>query len=132
MNSAQVPPLPSSRTGLPRLLFAFLVGVVIALAAAAFSFFAPIVSYVLSPAPDFPMLEAEGDTLRAAVERYHSEHGSYPPTLEAAGVASPKTRWGYWEYSLRGATYVLRVGNYDKHGFVLFREGVHSAWHRDT
>src|SRR5688572_7099949 len=69
------------------------------------------------PRPDFPRLEAQGDTLIAAIEHYQSKHGHYPETLNAAGVSTPRTGWGRWRYVIRpDGRYQLSVGRYDRHG----------------
>jgi hypothetical protein len=84
------------------------------------------------PQPDFPRLEAQGETLVTAIERYHSLHGSYPKELKDAGVAAPKTRWGNWEYAIiPGGGYKLNVGKYDRHGFTLIKRPGRD-WYRDT
>jgi hypothetical protein len=100
------------------------------------AFFAGLVYMIYPPAfyprPEFPGLEAQGDTLIPAIERYHSEHGVYPQTLEAAGVSTPKTRWGHWQYAtLPDGTYQLSVGKYDRHGFTLYKLPG-KDWYRDT
>ncbi len=84
------------------------------------------------PRPDFPRLEREGETLIAAIERYHATHGAYPSTLDAAGISAPKTRWGYWRYRMNpDGKYLVSVGEYDRHGFILFKEQG-KDWYRDT
>lgn len=94
--------------------------------------FAPLVSYVLYPKPNFVALEAKGNTLIAAIEDYHSAHASYPTSLASAGITRPMTRWGRWRYRTpSSSTYSLSVGNYQWHGFTLSYTPEH-GWYRDT
>lgn len=75
---------------------------------------------LIPPYPDFPKLQAKGDLLVAALDRYHTKYGAYPPTLKDAGVAaSSKTRWGDWYYTPNGNSFELTLGDYDWDGFVL-------------
>lgn len=82
-------------------------------------------------APDFPRLEAQGDLIVAALERSHATHGSFPPSLAAAGIHPEKTRWGEWEYRISSdGTFKLRVGDYGRDGFTLWWDHEH-GWYRD-
>ena len=83
--------------------------------------------------PDYPGLKAQGDTLVAAAERYRATHGRYPTSLEAAGVAAPKTRFGPWRYTYHPSTDVfdLEIGDYGRDGFTLRRRSGEN-WYLDT
>jgi hypothetical protein len=56
-----------------------------------------------------------------ALEQYRTERGVYPPTLEAAGVATPMTRYGPLYYYSTGsgsdAWYLLSFGDIQRHRF---------------
>jgi hypothetical protein len=82
--------------------------------------------------PDWDRLEADGNVLVRAIEDYHSAHGEYPPTLEAAGVHPKKTVWGHWEYKRWENRFTLRVGDYGRYGFLLYYDFPHKDWTRDT
>ncbi len=95
-------------------------------------FFIPIISRIISPVPDFPRLEAQGDALFVEIQRYHSGHGSYPVTLAEAGISNPKTRWGHWHYWIaQDGVPNLSVGDYHSHGFALYRDAKSSRWAED-
>ena len=56
-----------------------------------------------------------------ALERYRSERGVYPPTIEAAGIRTPMTRYGplyyYSSGSKREPWYLLSFGDIERLGF---------------
>lgn len=59
------------------------------------------------------------------LERYRQEYGTYPPTLQAAGIATPQTPWGPLRYKVftdrEGKPYYeVSMGDYAKNGFVSF------------
>jgi hypothetical protein len=83
--------------------------------------------------PDFPALEAQGTPLVAAIEKYRDSHGVYPPTLEAAGLTPPQTRFRPWRYDLRpDGSFQIAIGDYGRDGFVLFWTSQNKSWYRDT
>jgi hypothetical protein len=56
-----------------------------------------------------------------ALEQYRSGRGVYPPTLEAAGIRTPMTRYGPLYYYSTGsrsdAWYLLSFGDIERHRF---------------
>jgi type II secretory pathway pseudopilin PulG len=70
-----------------------------------------------------------------ALEQYRRQHGAYPPTLEAAGIQTPQTRYGPLRYqaSRTGeAYYEISFGNYTENGFTSFFNSRHGKWQLDT
>jgi hypothetical protein len=72
-----------------------------------------------------------------ALERYRQAHGDYPPTLEAAGIATPQTRYGPLEYGARrekdGApTYSIGYGDYIQNGFSAWWDSKSKTWYIDS
>lgn len=71
-----------------------------------------------------------------ALERYRQVHGTYPPTLEAAGIATPQTRYGPLEYtpSMKdgAAAYTLGYGDYIRNGFTAFYDSRRGRWDLDS
>ncbi len=69
-----------------------------------------------------PVLSRFANMGLKVIERYHAEHGSYPPTLEAVHIHGPKTRWGYWAYDVdANGSMQLSVGNMDSYFFGIPR-----------
>jgi hypothetical protein len=71
-----------------------------------------------------------------ALERYRETHGDYPPTLEAAGIATPTTEYGPLRYrrhrSREGtAYYEVSFGDYYDNGFTAFFNSERSKWYLD-
>lgn len=82
--------------------------------------FAGPVHRLITPYPDFQKLQAQGDVLVMALDKFAEEHGTYPPALKNAGVAAySETQWGAWAYSPNGSYFQLSLGDYDWDGFVL-------------
>ena len=71
---------------------------------------------------DIALLKLQGEAFMASIEHYAGQHdGAYPPSLVAAGVEAPKTRWGRWEYHLKPDGKVsVSIGDYGHDGFTLF------------
>jgi hypothetical protein len=70
-----------------------------------------------------------------ALERYRQRHGEYPPTLEAAGIQTPQTRYGPLRYAASRtgeAYYEISFGNYTENGFTSFYNSRHGKWQLDT
>lgn len=72
------------------------------------------------------------------LEAYRRQHGTYPPTLEAAGIATPQTRYGPMRYHVYRTVdgrpwYELSFGDYGENGFVRFWHNKDGAgeWHSD-
>jgi len=108
---------PNGREPLWTWVLALSLGGVAALVVPAAALFLLRTSSVL----DLRGLEAEGDRVVAAIERYKKEDGVYPTSLEAAGINAPKSRWGDWQYFRRSdGTYVLFMGDYAEHHFTLY------------
>lgn len=68
------------------------------------------------------------------LERYRQAHGEYPPTLQAAGIATPATRYGPLQYTPRRATdgtpaYSIAFGDYFRNGFSAWWESESGKWH---
>jgi hypothetical protein len=63
------------------------------------------------------------------LEQYRRQHGTYPSTLEQAGITTPQTRYGPIRYHVHRTVdgrpwYELSFGDYFDNGFVRF-------WHND-
>lgn len=70
-----------------------------------------------------------------ALEQYRQRHGEYPPTLEAAGVQTPRTRYGPLRYRASRtdeAYYQISFGNYAENGFTAFFDSRRGKWQLDT
>lgn len=72
-----------------------------------------------------------------ALERYRQAHGQYPPTLEAAGIATPQTEYGPLEYRAwrldDGApAYSVSYGDYLRNGFTAFFDSRAGTWQLDS
>lgn len=57
------------------------------------------------------------------LEQYRRRNATYPPTLEAAGIPTPQTRYGPLEYYVRTDStgmpeYTVRFGDYYYNGFT--------------
>jgi hypothetical protein len=86
------------------------------------------------------VLERQGDTIRAALERHRQRHGSYPPSLADAGLGAEArtTSFGEWRYARAGegqavapecrGPYALTVGDYDRHHFELCWGWSRQSW----
>ena len=84
-------------------------------------------------APSFNDLKRDGDRMVTAAERFRQENGRYPESLAAAGVVSPKSRYGPWRYKSEGGdAFSLSVGDYGKHGFVFYYNSGRGEWYADT
>lgn len=71
-----------------------------------------------------------------ALERYRQTHGDYPPTLQAAGIATPQTEYGPLQYrrerSKEGSPgYVISFGDYLQNGFVSWWDSGERKWYLD-
>lgn len=84
-------------------------------------------------------LEAVGDHMIEALEAHHARTGTYPVSLEAAGIVPEPNNFGGWHYSSggAGAFFTLWVGEYNRDGFVLMKtvvgdESGDRGWHWDT
>jgi hypothetical protein len=71
-----------------------------------------------------------------ALERYRQAHGAYPPTLEAAGVKPPQTRYGPLRYHVGRVQptppyYSLSFGDAQTNGFVAHWDSKTGEWTRD-
>ena len=82
---------------------------------------------------DLEELQLEGETIVTQIEAYYSQHGQYPKSLKAAGIAPPKQRYGGWRYSWlpEGDSPLLQLGDYALHGFTIFW-GPDGGWYIDT
>lgn len=72
-----------------------------------------------------------------ALEQYRQQHGEYPPTLEAAGIQTPRTRYGPLRYTAGRAKdgtayYGLAFGDYNDNGFAAFFDSREGTWSLDT
>lgn len=70
-----------------------------------------------------------------ALEQYRQRHGEYPPTLEAAGIQTPRTRYGPLRYTAGrkdGVYYEISFGNYTENGFTSFFNSRQGTWQLDT
>ena len=85
------------------------------------------------PKPSVPALQAQGQKLVDAVERYRANHGDYPPSLEAAGAFAPDTGYGRWEYGREpDGSYYLKVGDYGLYNFVMWWDDRNKRWRIDS
>lgn len=71
-----------------------------------------------------------------ALERYRQTHGDYPPTLEAAGIATPRTEYGPLRYhphrSKEGVIfYEISFGDYYQNGFTASFRSDRKTWYLD-
>jgi hypothetical protein len=71
-----------------------------------------------------------------ALEQYRQTHGGYPPTLEAAGIATPATEYGPLRYYARrsqeGAVfYEISFGDYFDNGFTASFRSDRKTWYLD-
>ena len=109
-------------------------GVVVAPFAVAFvlAVGVPLFRY-MGPKPSVPALQAQGQKLVDAVERYRAEHGDYPPSLEEAGTFAPWTGYGRWEYQrYPDLGYYLKVGDYGRYHFVMWWDQRNKRWSIDS
>ena len=72
-----------------------------------------------------------------ALERYRQTHGAYPPTLEAAGIATPRTEYGPLQYTAwrtrEGApAYSVSFGDYYRNGFTAYYDSRQGEWQLDS
>ena len=90
----------------------------------------------LSPAT-MAQAERQGTELRHLLAVFEKFHGSYPVTLDQLGVGAEITRmpcgttWTYTPAS-NGASYLLRLGDYGRNGFLLEWNDRNSTWQWDT
>jgi hypothetical protein len=68
-------------------------------------------------------LQAQGQSLIEAVERYKAQTGRYPQTLEQAGTSAPLTWWGRWRYGSDGNSFTLEIGDYSDYEFLMYWDG---------
>ena len=103
----------------------------LAVAAALVVLLAAIYWYVRTP--NFPALQAQGNTLVSALEAYRQSHGRYPTSLEDAAIARPRTAFGRWYYFVAPdrASYVLEIGDYSRDGFRMYITPG-TEWYIDT
>jgi hypothetical protein len=71
-----------------------------------------------------------------ALERYRQTHGDYPPTLEAAGIATPQTEYGPLHYNTHISTegtlyYEVSFGDYYDNGFTASFSSDRGEWYLD-
>ena len=73
---------------------------------------------LLSPA----QLEPEGDRCIEAIERFRQANGRYPASLAEASCSPRADTHGRWQYEVwpDGTTFSLKVGDYERDGFVLY------------
>jgi hypothetical protein len=90
--------------------------------------------YVFPTGPSsVPALQSQGQTLVDAVERYRSDHGEYPPTLEAAGVSPLRTQYGRWKYGRTAdGGFALKVGDYGRDEFEMRWSYREKRWFVDS
>ncbi|HEX2076920.1 MAG TPA: hypothetical protein VHG08_04400 [Longimicrobium sp.] len=72
-----------------------------------------------------------------ALERYRQAHGEYPPTLEAAGIATPQTRYGPLRYRSGraedgAAFYSVGFGDWWGNGFDAYFDSRKGTWQIDS
>jgi hypothetical protein len=72
-----------------------------------------------------------------ALERYRQAHGEYPPTLQAAGIATPQTAYGPLRYRTWRTTdgisiYEVSFGDYDRNGFIASFNSDRKTWYLDS
>lgn len=71
-----------------------------------------------------------------ALEQYRQTHGDYPPTLQAAGIATPATEYGPLRYlpqrSEEGTLfYEISFGDYYDNGFTASFRSDRKTWYLD-
>ncbi|QEL14247.1 hypothetical protein [Limnoglobus roseus] len=81
--------------------------------------------------PSRPALKSQGERMIAAVERYRTQHGEYPATLEDAGITPPSHGYGPWQYGHNDNSFWLIVGDYGKDWFVLSYVSGDRGWYLD-
>jgi hypothetical protein len=72
-----------------------------------------------------------------ALERYRQDHGAYPPTLEAAGIATPRTKYGPLRYTPGRAkdgtpAYSIAFGDYFLNEFTAWWDSESREWYLDS
>lgn len=107
----------------------------LALASAALLVFSLVTEAPVWTAGEQAKVEAMRQELAPALERYRQAHGEYPPTLEAAGLKPPQTRYGPLEYfrgrSEQGVThYSVSFGDPQLNGFNAIWESRTGEWTR--
>lgn len=75
-------------------------------------------------------------SIAPTLERYRQTHGAYPPTLEAAGIKTPETRYGQLHYEARRENdgtpvYSISFGHYLNNGFVTWWDSDSRKWYLD-
>ena len=78
-------------------------------------------------------LIAEGDEIVEKLKQYHASHDRYPSSLAEAGIQSPKSAYGSWEYIVEsdGTRFFLAIGDYEKHLFRIWWEFEANDWYID-
>jgi hypothetical protein len=71
-----------------------------------------------------------------ALERYRQAHGDYPPTLQAAGIATPATEYGPLRYNVHRneegtVFYEISFGGYFDNGFTASFRSDRKTWYLD-
>jgi len=85
-------------------------------------------------APTFAELETQGQSIIEAVRTYQGEHGRCPASLQEAGIPTPWTRYGRWEYGVSedGSQCFLHLGDYGKDLFEMGWSSKDGKWWYDT
>jgi len=92
---------------------------------------AAVVIFLYTPTPNLPELKLQGNGLVTLLQKYQTDHGTYPKALEEIGVEPPQTKWGPWLYYVTDdGLAVLKLGEYDKDGFTLYWQS-DSGWQTD-
>lgn len=102
---------------------------------------AAVLACCMAMPPGFSQAEQDRvDRLHAqfapALERYRQAHGDYPPTLEAAGIATPATEYGPLRYYARRSQegtpfYEISFGDYYDNGFTASFNSERKTWSLD-
>src|SRR4051794_33405563 len=87
-----------------------------------------LAAYLWLSGPSYDDLRRDGDRMALAVDRYRSQHGRYPETLEEAGIVAPECPYDGWRYYSFDNHYRLSVGDDDRDGFVLTYRSVSREW----
>ncbi len=108
-------------------------GWVIALSPVAWLLSMLLLHLVLPPWPSKSDIERSGAQIIQQLEAYHSAHGSYPESLEAAGIRSPRYRCGSFQYQRESPNkFTLGIGNYVLDEFEAWWQPDKKSWYWDT